>query len=316
MFVPMFAPDEPGTVWLDFDRDGKTEKDPSTGNDLAQVSLGYSNNWWMDWAEYAKWKSLAGNNPTARQRQTDMRKYFMVKPYKSSSAGSGKGPNYSCTTNPITPLQDVREDTGKNIVKTAIDAMAANGNTNVPEGLAWGWRTVSHGAPFTGGRPEIEKGNDKIVIVLTDGANTYSADSDASYANNRSTYAAYGYAGLSYLDTGIARLFQNTSGAIGKTTYTSGNYTAALDEQMRTLCQNAKDSKVIIMTVSLDLSESKADEKKAIAELKACASESRYRKDPTDPNKPAKLFWNATGATLSDNFKEIADELSNLRITS
>ena len=29
---------------------------------------------------------------------------------------------------------------------------------------------------------------------------------------------------------------------------------------------------------------------------------------------PAKLFWNATGATLSTVFKEIADELSNLRI--
>ena len=27
-----------------------------------------------------------------------------------------------------------------------------------------------------------------------------------------------------------------------------------------------------------------------------------------------KLYWNATGGNLSDKFKEIADELSNLRI--
>ena len=35
---------------------------------------------------------------------------------------------------------------------------------------------------------------------------------------------------------------------------------------------------------------------------------------PSDPSKPAKLYWNATGATLSQDFKEIGDELSNLRI--
>jgi hypothetical protein len=68
------------------------------------------------------------------------------------------------------------------------------------------------------------------------------------------------------------------------------------------------------MTVSLDLSTTKTADKKAIAALTACASDSRFRKDPNNPSKPAKLFWNATGATLSDNFKEIADELSNLRI--
>jgi hypothetical protein len=50
--------------------------------------------------------------------------------------------------------------------------------------------------------------------------------------------------------------------------------------------------------------------------LKTCSSDSRFRKDPTDASKPAKLFWNATGATLSDNFKEIANELSNLRVVS
>ena len=47
--------------------------------------------------------------------------------------------------------------------------------------------------------------------------------------------------------------------------------------------------------------------------LKACASESRFRIDPTT-GEPAKLYWNATGASLSDDFKAIANELSNLRI--
>ena len=61
----------------------------------------------------------------------------------------------------------------KDIVKKAITDMVANGGTNVPEGMAWGWRVLSHGEPFTDGRPESEKGNTKVLIVLTDGANTY-----------------------------------------------------------------------------------------------------------------------------------------------
>ncbi|TIS59287.1 pilus assembly protein [Mesorhizobium sp.] len=296
LFVPMFAPDEAGTLWRDFNRDGT--------NDIVSANYGYGNNWWADWL-------YDPIDPTASQRQSDMRKYFLVKPYGSASAASGDGPNASCTTNPITTLKDVSQDAQKQVIKDAIDAMAPNGNTNVPEGLAWGWRTVSSNEPFTEGRPNSERGNDKVVIVLTDGANTYSAVSDSLYANNRSTYAAYGYTGPKASES-VTRMFMNTS--VPKTTYTATNYTAALDEQMKTLCANAKNSNIIVMTVSLDLVDTNADEKKAMAALKSCASDSRFRKDPTDPSKAAKLYWNATGTTLSDDFKEIGNELSNLRI--
>jgi hypothetical protein len=305
LFVPMFAPDEAGTLWRDFNRDGTNDVDawPSSGSY-------YDNNWWADWP-------YSPANPTAKQRQSDMRKYFLVKPYGSKSAAAGDGPNAGCTTNPITPLKDITVSAQKQELDDAIDDMAPTGNTNVPEGMAWGWRTVSSNEPFTEGRPNTEKGNDKVVIVLTDGANTYSAISDSSYTNNRSTYAAYGYTGLVNAALGsVTRLFMNTSTAVPKTTYTDTNYTAALDEQMATLCSNAKAAGIMVMTVSLDLVDTKADEKKAMAALKACSSDSRFRKDPTDPSKPAKLYWNATGATLSDNFKEIANELSNLRIVS
>lgn len=303
LFVPMFAPDEAGTLWRDFNRDSTDDVDPWTNSPKSD------NNWWADWP----------SSTTAKQRQSDMRKYFMVKPYNSQSANAGDGPNAACTTSPITPLKDVTDAEQKQELDDAIDDMAPTGNTNVPEGLAWGWRTVSSNEPFTDGRPNSEKGNDKVVIVLTDGANTYSAVSDASSSNNRSTYAAYGYTGLTYPGSGsVTRLFMNTSTDVGKTTYTDSNYTAALDEQMQTLCANAKAANILVMTVSLDLVETKSAEKKAITALKACASDSRFRKDPTDATgkTPAKLYWNATGATLSKSFKEIADELSNLRIVS
>ena len=86
---------------------------------------------------------------------------------------AGKGPNYSCTTKPIVELTDVSTTEGKDAIDLAITNMVAVGATNVPEGMAWGWRTLSSGAPFTTGRPETERGNTKVVIVLTDGANTY-----------------------------------------------------------------------------------------------------------------------------------------------
>ena len=288
MFVPMFAPDEPGDRW---DVDGQTRNNYSA-----------SNNWWNDGTE--------SNSGSTRQR--NMRKYFDVRPYGATTS-QGAGPNYSCTTTPITPLTDVTTEEGLATIKAAIDKMASNGNTNVPEGTAWGWRTISSNAPFTGGRLESEKGNDKVIIVLTDGANTYARPSNDP-ASNKSTYAAYGYTGQGHNGTGTTRLFMGTSSAIGKFDHSSSNYSNALNEQMETLCDNAKAANVLMLTVSLDLSDSDTDEKAAMAALKNCASDSRFRKDPTDPSKPAKLYFNATSSNLAEKFKEIADELSNLRI--
>ncbi len=293
LFVPMFAPDEAGDRWA-------TETDSSPDNYSAP------NNWWNDGTEAS----------SAATRQKSMGKYFDVRPYGASSP-QGTGPNYSCTTNPIAPLTDVSTADGLAAIKDAIEAMAPNGGTNVPEGLAWGWRTVSGGEPFTEGRSETEKGNDKIVILLTDGANTYYTPGSLGYsdqAGNKSIYSSYGYTGQAYGTGSETRLFMGTSSAIGDFDFTNANYTAALNEQLQTLCGNAKSAGVLVMTVALDLNAANATENAQIDGLRACSSASRFRKDPSDPTKPAKLFWNATGANLAEKFREIADELSNLRI--
>lgn len=295
MFVPMFAPDEPGNHW-------RLTQDP---DEAAPKTYSATNSWWND----------DPSSSTGKTRQNNMAKYFQARPYDAPVLKAGAGPNYSCTTKPLTPLTDVTTGEGLDVIKTAIDNMVANGNTNVPEGMAWGWRVVSSTEPFTQGRPESEKGNDKVIIVLTDGENTYSVPGNDP-AGNKSTYAAYGYTGVGYNGNATTRLFSGTSAAIGTMNYTNSNYTNALNEQLATLCANAKAAKVIVMTVALDLSSTKSNESKAIDALKSCASESRYRKDSADPTKPAKLFWNATGASLAKDFEEIGNELSNLRIIS
>lgn len=283
LFVPMFAPDE---------------------SDLSS-SGSAPNSWWND---------LTTSSSHA-VRQKHMPKYFEPAGEGTPASGSGQGPNQSCTTRPIAPLADVTTTAGRKAIDDAIDGMVPLGATNVPEGMAWGWRTLSSGAPFTEGRPDTEKGNDKVLIVLTDGANTYYTPGSLGYsdaAGNKSTYSAYGYTAVKQSGQSHTRMFMGTSSAVGKSTYTNDNYTLAMTEQMNALCDKARASGLILMTVSLDLSENKSDEKKAIDALRACASDSRFRKDAS--GKAAKLYWNATGANLADKFREIADELSNLRI--
>jgi hypothetical protein len=227
--------------------------------------------------------------------------YFQAA-YASNSTLTG--PNLSCTIAPIRPLTDATTVAGRTALKTAINAMSATRGTNVPEGLAWGWRMLSHGEPFTEGRPDEELGNDKVVIVLTDGANLYQP-------GNRS---AYGYADQpSPPRTGYPRPFLGTK--LDPNDLTDANTTAAMNQHFAELCKNAKlprssadkRSNVIVMTVALDLDSRVAVEKDQIKLLEDCASSSRI-----DPRR--KMFWNATGATLSATFKDIADELSNLRV--
>lgn len=283
LFVPMFAPDE---------------------TDNKNGWYGAKGNYWAD-----------GISDTDYKRQRYMPKYYTPAPNGTPAATGEGGPNGSCTTAAITPLTDVSDAAGKVAIKGAIDAMVAGGATNVPEGMAWGWRTISHAEPFTEGRAESEKGNDKVVIVLTDGANTYYTPESLGWedlAGNKSIYSNYGYAGRWPTGYSASRIFQGTS--VTSTDYSNGNYTKAMNAQFDVLCANAKAARLTVMTVALDLDESNAAEKAQIDALKACASDSKFSKDST--GKAKKLFWNATGKSLSDDFKAIGNELSNLRIVS
>lgn len=297
LFVPMFAPDE-------------TDRTDSSSRPA-------NNNWMAD--------IVSTNTDLTRLRY--MPKYFETGTAVKTAWGINEGPNVSCSTKAITKLTDVTAASGLKTIKDAIDAMVPSGATNVTEGLAWGWRAISSGEPFTEGRGDQERGNDKIVIVLTDGANTYytptsvtaQSYSGSNYtkggndlASRKSIYSAYGYAGQNYDTTSLPRILSGVGTGVSKTTFDNANYTKAMSSHFATLCENAKAGNVILMTVALDLDSTKTEEKAQIDTLSACASPSRARKNAD--GTPVKLFWNATGKTLSNDFKSIADELSNLRI--
>jgi len=167
LFVPYFAPDEPGNA----------VKPP---NDNAK----YNNSYFHDVATGAK---------NDRERQKSLAKYTKVKDkptsqvYLSAVDPLTSGPNFACPT-PIVPLTD---DLVK--LKTEIGKMVFwNGSgTNVAEGLSWGYRVLSPGEPYTQGDPFDSEETSKVVVVFTDGENNVFGAANAQI--NKSDYGSYGY---------------------------------------------------------------------------------------------------------------------------
>ena len=95
-----------------------------------------------------------------------------------------KGPNHDCQAQPIVPLTN-----DFNLIKGRIAALTAQGATNMMEGVMWGWRVLSPGEPFAEGRAKTAGDNEKVMIFLTDGANTWN-----QLGNDLgSTYSSFGY---------------------------------------------------------------------------------------------------------------------------
>jgi Flp pilus assembly protein TadG len=345
LFIPMFAPDE-----YNNDRYGVTSNS-STSDGVSAL-----NNWWPDPVNASTrtiGNAFATANPssgswqtgTARPRQVDVAKYFTETPYLLGSGTSGSstssstvrkgqwhyfkadnGPNYGCSTPPIQPLIGT-----ESTITSAIDSMVASGSTNVTEGLAWGWRTISKAEPFTEGVADNNRAVDKVIIAFTDGKNTYYTPADlgmSGHAGERSFYGPYGYTGYNNSTgngvgavsgaTNKSRIFQGTTASA--TTHTFDNFTASMIQQMNTLCTNIKATdRVLLMTVALDLDPAPTADGPMIAALRNCSGDSRSRKDAS--GDPEKMFWNACTqptatsqcTTLEDTFIQIKEELSNLR---
>jgi len=164
LFVPYFAPDEPGVA-------------AGAGNDANAF-----NNSYLD-------DLVSG---TERVRQQSAVKYAATtKNTITESPPLTNGPNRACAT----PIEPLTEDFDK--LRTAIKAMTYwNGSgTNVSEGLAWGRRVLSPGEPFTQGAAFGSERVAKSVVVFTDGTNEVFGATNAVI--NKSDYGAY-----SFLDQG------------------------------------------------------------------------------------------------------------------
>jgi hypothetical protein len=71
----------------------------------------------------------------------------------------------ACPSVGITPMQHE-----KSVIKTAIDSLRSGGNTNLPAGLAWGWRALTSIPPFQH-TPSTEYVPLQAIVLMTDGEN-------------------------------------------------------------------------------------------------------------------------------------------------
>ena len=129
-----------------------------------------------------------------RLRNTD--KYF--RPIVTADYGAETGPNQGCGA----PVVELNSDQKR--MHDAINAMEATGYTHIPQGLAWGWRVLSPGEPFVEGAPYEDEETQKVLVLLSDGKNTFPE-----------IYTSYGYRADGRLatreSTGIRRLNEKVS---------------------------------------------------------------------------------------------------------
>ncbi len=92
------------------------------------------------------------------------------------------GPNGLLCPSEITPLTD-----NKATLKNAINALIPVGQTYIPQGMAWGMRTLSKKAPYdeakSDGQMAAKKGR-RYLMLMTDGINVVSPEIPASPLHN------------------------------------------------------------------------------------------------------------------------------------
>ncbi len=139
-----------------------------------------------------------------------------------------KGPDFGCDVQAILPLTS-----NFTAVKTKVNSLIAQGSTNIFEGAAWGWRTLSSIEPFTEGVTANKIGTQKILVLLTDGTNTLSRIPN----NQGSTYSSFGYL---------------VNGRLGLTSGSNAQITDALNAKTLETCTNAKAAGIEIYTIRLE----------------------------------------------------------------
>ena len=222
MFVPLFAPDEPN-------------------------KSGYKNNSLSDDNGNCPEGTSGGSNDT-RQRRTC--KYYGENASTSNTGATRKGPNHMCDSQSLTTLTNT-----KSTVQSARNSMAAKGYTNIHHGIMWGWRSLSPDAPLDEGKPYNEPYHAKIMIVMTDGANTFPTSS----THNQSWYSSYGF---------------HKQGRLGASSNSTTALRNAMNGKTALSCTNAKAAGIIIYTIAFSISDPTT-----VNMLRDCATSPAYCPD-------------------------------------
>lgn len=193
-----------------------------------------------------------------------------------------RGPNRACPE-PILPLTNDYAALTSSIA--ALRHYQGSG-TVTAEGVAWGWRVLSPGVPFTEGAPYGEVR--KVLVLMSDGGNNLDPEefrmhgSDKAIAPSGTHYSSYG--SLVYgrfpdgWDADVANQY--------------------LDQRMSLACTNAKEAGIEIYVIAFGVAEASGRQL-----LSNCA---------TSPSHMVEIDRNGS---LSFAFDTIASKMSKLRLT-
>jgi len=155
--------------------------------------------------------------------------------------------------------------------------------------MVWGWRVISPAAPFTEGLPYNTPKYDKAVILMTDGVNGYytvgSGDYTGTLPSGQSAYIS-DYAAYRRVD----------NGELGTTNKNTAKN--RMNDRLEEICDEMAALGIIIYTVTFQLSDSTT-----LGIYERCAANGGRHFDSPTPDD------------LRQDFKEIADELKNLRLS-
>ena len=193
-----------------------------------------------------------------------------------SNANSQIGPGFLCDISPVLPLTSHFQT-----VRNNIRSLAAQGSTNIPQGVVWGWHVLSPSAPFREG-DTYSHSVQKVMILLSDGNNSIAA---RPAHPGGSDFSAYGYMENRRLE-GLP------------TTYDSQDIMETMDERTLLACQNAKDAGVRIFTIRVSLEDENSEEL-----LRSCASSPEDYIDVPDSD------------LLDEAFRDITDRISQLYLS-
>jgi hypothetical protein len=224
----------------------------------------------------------------------------MANNWTSTNYNSRITPNRGCGAVSIVPLQADRTT-----AETAINAMTptlVTSYTHSNLGLAWAlrvlspnyrglWQSPSNNALPGDYDPDLR---DKVVVLLTDGRNTFGActattnsrvDCGNTYNNYISAYTAYGHLEANYTRLGTV---SDESVAI-----------ASMNSRVTALCEQMKTQRhIIIYTILLQENDA--------------ATQTVFQNCATDINH---YFLSPTAADLDGIFTTIANQLRRLRIS-
>jgi Flp pilus assembly protein TadG len=186
----------------------------------------------------------------------------------------------SCPDVGILPLTTIRQT-----VDDLIDDLEPDGNTNIPQGLAWAWEVLMPSVPFDEAEATVPFARQRAIVLLTDGEN-HGGNGDA-------------YKGRFGSGTGAGTTTNSAHGYLPSPP-DAANTRNNLNNRLKRLAANIKAQGIKLYVIQFDNNTTTLTNL-----LKAVASE---------PNAP--YYYNApTEAELKTAFQQIANNLSKLRLS-